>query len=394
MLNKFFYNVFNKVRNINGINDEDKNIGICFTENRNIKMNINKLKRRNINRIPVKFSLVSPVNFIKQINTNRELMKQRSLFKTNNFVKGSTEGQNKCFSITIVPHSSSNVKSFKISNLYIKFAFVWVLFLTLSIYSISHFINIWAENRFLKASIDVLYTTNMKQNALLSGKYNEISKLLDESNATAVNVSELSTKYREIVDKYVEGRLNGGIASRSGDRSGSTFLTDVKELRNILTEISQANASKENALIDLSETEKKLRDYLDSLPTQWPINGRISSSFGQRRDPITYRSSFHKGIDIAANYGVDIKASGSGKVTFVGSYNEYGQTVIIDHGNGLTSLYGHASKILVKKGQSINKETTIARVGSSGRSTGAHLHFEIRVNDTPVDPIKYLDNTK
>ena len=228
----------------------------------------------------------------------------------------------------------------------------------------------------------------------MSEKYNEIKELLAQGNTASVDISELSAKYREIVNKYVEGRINGGIASRSGDRTGSIFLNDVKELQDILNGLSQANTNKEETLIDLSEAEKKLRTYLDSLPIQWPVKDEISSGFGTRRDPFTRRRSFHKGIDIAASYGSSIKASGAGKVTFVGSYNEYGQTVIINHGNGFTSIYGHASKILVKKGQTVTKETIIAKVGNSGRSTGAHLHFEIRINDNPVNPIKYLDSSK
>jgi murein DD-endopeptidase MepM/ murein hydrolase activator NlpD len=134
-----------------------------------------------------------------------------------------------------------------------------------------------------------------------------------------------------------------------------------------------------------------LRKYLDSLPDLWPVNGRVSSKFGYRLDPFTFRRSYHKGIDIAASYGTSIKASASGKVILAGSYNELGKTVIVDHGNGITTVYGHTSKVLVKKGQTVKKGAVIAKVGSSGRSTGSHLHFEIRINGEPIDPFKYLD---
>ncbi len=140
----------------------------------------------------------------------------------------------------------------------------------------------------------------------------------------------------------------------------------------------------------MTELEEKLSEYLDSLPTLWPVSGRITSGFGYRSDPITNRKAWHKGIDIAASYGISIKAAASGKVILAGYYNELGQTVIIDHGNGLASVYGHSSKLLVKKGQVVKKGDGIAKVGSSGRATGSHLHFEIRVNDVPIDPRKYL----
>lgn len=345
------------------------------------KINKGKLKRRKVNKIPFKFNLASPVNFVKRLNISGKLAKQ------------DTKNRRKPFSITIAPFSSGKVKTFKISNIYVKFAVIWVLFLAISIYSLSSFINIWIENKYLKASIDDLYSMNAKQNLFLNENYEQIQQLIVENSEVSINVSELATKYKEIVDKYIDNRVTTGIASRSSDRSGNVFSTDVKELQNILSELSQVNESKENILIDLSDSEAKLREFIASLPTQWPVGGKITSKFGQRRDPITRRISFHKGIDIAASYGVKIKAAGSGKVIFVGYYNEYGQAVIIDHGDGITTLYGHASKILVKKGELVNKDTVIANVGSSGRSTGAHLHFEIRINNNPVDPTKYLDKT-
>jgi len=198
-------------------------------------------------------------------------------------------------------------------------------------------------------------------------------------------------KYRDVVDKYVSGRIDSGLASRSGNRTGSSFAKDIEELREILTALSEVNKLKDENFIDLTETENKLRKYLDSLPDLWPVNGRVSSKFGYRLDPFTFRRSYHKGIDIAASYGTSIKASASGKVILAGSYNELGKTVIVDHGNGITTVYGHTSKVLVKKGQTVKKGAVIAKVGSSGRSTGSHLHFEIRINGEPIDPFKYLD---
>ncbi len=105
----------------------------------------------------------------------------------------------------------------------------------------------------------------------------------------------------------------------------------------------------------------------------------------------TRRKTFHDGLDIACPYGEDIKAAANGKVTFADRKSGYGRTVMIDHGHGLTTVYGHASKLLVKAGQTVKKGDVIAKVGSSGRSTGPHLHFEIRLYGSPVDPLKYLD---
>ncbi|HOJ09342.1 MAG TPA: M23 family metallopeptidase [Clostridiales bacterium] len=358
----------------------------------NMKRNrVNKIKRKNVNKVPLKFSMVGPINLIKLIKAGFELRRQKRLSKSSRFVKGAAEDNKKYFSITIVPHSSNDVKTYKVSNLYTKSAVSLTIFAVLSVSASLYFTGLVNENRLLKAGLNEMYNLNAQQKAILSKRSDEINTLLTEENNANLSISELTEKYREIVDKYVSGRINGGLASRSGDRSDSTFVNDIEELRGILTELEKANNLKEEKLGDLTETENTLRKYLDCLPTQWPVNGDISSKFGQRKDPISYRSSFHKGIDIAASYGTNIKAAGDGKVILTGSYNEYGLAVIIDHGNGLATVYGHTSKILVKKGQKVEKGEIIAKVGSSGRSTGSHLHFEIRVNDNPIDPYKYLD---
>jgi len=113
----------------------------------------------------------------------------------------------------------------------------------------------------------------------------------------------------------------------------------------------------------------------------WPVVGWISSGFGMRE------GRPHEGLDIAAGEGDPIRAVRSGRVTFAGPRGTYGLTVVIDHGGGLTTLYGHASALLVKEGDWVREEQLIARVGDTGRSTGPHLHLEVRLNNIPYDPL-------
>jgi len=122
----------------------------------------------------------------------------------------------------------------------------------------------------------------------------------------------------------------------------------------------------------------------------FPANARISSGFGNRVHPILGYSRFHGGVDFAAPQGTAIYAADSGQVIFSGWYGGYGQTVIVDHGGGLTTLYAHASRLLVREGQSVRQGQSIAAVGSTGLSTGPHLHFEVRRNGNPVNPMGYL----
>ena len=127
----------------------------------------------------------------------------------------------------------------------------------------------------------------------------------------------------------------------------------------------------------------------------WPLAGgkdRVVSGFGQRKDPIGGTAEFHKGIDIDGWTGERIYAAESGVIVYAGSKGGYGNMVMIDHGSGLVTVYAHLSSIVVRAGQRITKGNTLGYVGSSGYSTGSHLHFEVRANGTQVDPMPYLPN--
>jgi murein DD-endopeptidase MepM/ murein hydrolase activator NlpD len=126
-------------------------------------------------------------------------------------------------------------------------------------------------------------------------------------------------------------------------------------------------------------------------PTVWPVAGKLEGGFGGRRNPFGGGSyEFHSGQDIEAAHGDPVVAGASGTVTFVGWQSGYGQLVVIDHGGGLTTRYGHLSHIDVAQGQKVERSQFIGRVGSTGRSTGPHLHYEVRINDEPVNPLQYL----
>lgn len=123
----------------------------------------------------------------------------------------------------------------------------------------------------------------------------------------------------------------------------------------------------------------------------WPVIGGITSGFGMRRHPILGGAPlFHTGIDISASYGSPIRASASGRVIFAGWYGGYGNMIIIDHGGNISTVYGHLSRIVVKIGEEVAEGDVIGYVGSTGLSTGPHLHFEVRVNGDPVDPLSWL----
>ena len=122
----------------------------------------------------------------------------------------------------------------------------------------------------------------------------------------------------------------------------------------------------------------------------WPISGPITSEFGWRTHPITGDQRFHSGLDIGGDYGIPVHAAQGGTVTYAGWISGYGNTVIIDHGGGITTLYGHNQSLAVSEGQSVSQGETISYCGSTGNSTGPHCHFEVRQNGEPVSPYGYL----
>jgi len=128
----------------------------------------------------------------------------------------------------------------------------------------------------------------------------------------------------------------------------------------------------------------------NSAPNLWPVEGPVTGSFGERIDPFNGEGAFHSGIDIGSTYGHPVIAPADGIVVFADFMGGYGRAVIIDHGHGITTRYGHLANFAVTSGQRIQRGDTLGYVGLSGRSTGPHLHYEVRINDTPVNPHKYL----
>jgi murein DD-endopeptidase MepM/ murein hydrolase activator NlpD len=125
-------------------------------------------------------------------------------------------------------------------------------------------------------------------------------------------------------------------------------------------------------------------------PSLWPVEGRVASSFGEREDPFNGEGAFHAGIDIDAPYGTPVRAAGDGDVLSAEMATGYGREVVIDHGHNLETIYGHMSALAVFPGQHVTRGQVIGYVGQSGRATGPHLHYEVRVHNVPVNPHKYL----
>ena len=162
-------------------------------------------------------------------------------------------------------------------------------------------------------------------------------------------------------------------------------------------EAAEAQLAKDSqgigVLIQKRVAEERAKNGIVVLGTgqmSYPSDGEITSGFGWRMHPILGYQRFHSGVDFGADYGSMIRSADRGLVIFAGWYGGYGNAVIVDHGNNITTLYGHTSELYVAEGQSIERGQPIAAVGSTGLSTGPHLHFEVRQNGEPVDPMSYF----
>ena len=185
----------------------------------------------------------------------------------------------------------------------------------------------------------------------------------------------------------------------------------LNEERILMNEqVESLNSSKETLVQDQilaleesnDELQKDIEGFLNSVnngsngsQTQGgsfirPVSDVITSNFGYRTHPVTGEQKLHTGTDFGSPYGTPVKASKNGTVVLSGTYGGYGNTVIIDHGGGIQTLYAHNSSLLVKSGQTVKQGDIISKVGSTGVSTGPHLHFEVRVNGTPQNPMNYI----
>ncbi len=218
-------------------------------------------------------------------------------------------------------------------------------------------------------------------------------------NEYASNRAELLVKKEELENgiqelaslKASEEQKRADVTSRSRERESylSKVQADRRQLEQALDQMERESEALNKIIADLQAQGQKRQSH--PLSMIWPATGGwISSYYGNRLHPILDYYRWHSGIDYAADSGAPIKAMEDGTVILAGSNGGYGNCVILDHGGGVSTLYGHASKILVKKGQEVLKGQTIALVGSTGLSNGPHLHFEVRVNGETQNPQRWL----
>lgn len=241
--------------------------------------------------------------------------------------------------------------------------------------------NIEDRNNLLETLNQKLPDAAMNIGATLPGEITTNSTATGTSTAatSASSISSTASAIASIVP-----------AKNSDDPEEMLLRRDYEQLDSRFSLINTDSLYLEQMLQDQYELLADQKSFLAALPTRRPAVGYFTSGFGVRKSPFGGKNKMHEGLDIANHAGTTIKAPADGVVVFANSKSGYGQTVILDHGYGLQTLYGHTKKILVKKGQKVKRGDAIALMGSTGRSTGPHVHYEVHVNGTPVDPLSYI----
>jgi murein DD-endopeptidase MepM/ murein hydrolase activator NlpD len=214
----------------------------------------------------------------------------------------------------------------------------------------------------------------------------ENQRLRAENERQRQQLETLNTRVEKVEDTSRKLAEKSGVIDDSPLSSGTggpALPLDEMALETLASKMSRLEQ-------DMSAYEAILRQR-GYTPTLWPVDGTLEGGFGGRRNPFGGGGfEFHTGQDIEAAWGAPVVSGAAGKVSFVGWQNGYGQLIVVDHGGGLTTRYGHLSHIDVTLDQMVSRGQLLGKVGSTGRSTGPHLHYEVRINDQAVNPLPYL----
>ncbi|OAT80746.1 hypothetical protein A6M21_12925 [Desulfotomaculum copahuensis] len=286
------------------------------------------------------------------------------------------------WTVTIIPHSTKKVRQLSLSAYRLIFV-LGVLLLGLVV-GAGFALGYYQAKREV-AKLNYVKAENVKQ----ASRVNDLQAEINQSQKELAQVRDKLGQINEL-----EKKVRGMAGLPGGTGSGGTPGGGQLPSRGGLVErAAQMNADLSRRVGELQSLEGQLRDhlaYMASIPSAWPVSGTVTSGFGWRPFPFGGRQEFHDGLDISAPEGTPVTAAGSGRVAFAGWSAGYGNLVIIDHGNGFRTYYGHNSALLVKTGQQVERGQVISRVGSTGLSTGPHVHFGMEKDGQFVDPMRWL----
>lgn len=305
--------------------------------------------------------------------------------------------QKDAYTIVVFPGSAGSPKRIQLSKKSVKVALVFVLVLFLcfggaGIYFVSQYLS-YQDSLVELASLK-------RQEKIQKTQIDKFGKEVRSFETEMARLESFEKKLRIITSFENSPKGNQGHLGVGGPYglSSHSFATSLeKETQSMLDRLSgdlgiltNQVKMRQFSFQELDEYLKNQKSLLASTPSIWPTRGWVTSGFGYRKSPFTGLPEKHEGLDIAARLGSEVRATADGKVIRAGRDNGYGNLVEIDHGYGVLSRYGHNSKNLVTVGDKVKRGQVIALIGSTGRSTGPHVHYEIVVNGIPVSPRNYI----
>jgi len=225
------------------------------------------------------------------------------------------------------------------------------------------------------------YNSLQQEAQVLRTRYDNLQRKVKQTDEQLASLQLLAD---EVTAAYGVRKQLAGSPDLVAEASGSNSL--MPTMRETLAEYSYLRTT------NLARRQRNIfaRDNVNILPGVWPVNGRLMGGYGERSDPFSGEGAMHTGVDISAPQGTPVHVAADGIVIHAGWNGGYGRCVIVDHGNNYQTWYAHLSRMDVIEGQEIRQGDVVGEVGSTGRATGSHLHYEVRIGSTPVNPYRFL----
>ena len=292
------------------------------------------------------------------------------------------------YTVLILPDATSPARKFHITKP--------VIAVLSTVVGVSIFAFVFFLYQYVNLNVRMLELKQFRQDA---GDRNTLAQKVGQLESELTRLRDLDQRLRlvaglEKAESQPHSLAQGGAESLSRNafqdaiRQRTGRLVD--SVNRDLETLGQEIIYRERSFRELKKFLDEKRSVLASTPTIWPVKGLVTAGYGYRRSPFTGQREMHEGLDIAAPVGTPILAAADGIVSFVGPLAAFGNVVFLNHGHGFTTFYAHVSTSRVKEGQPVKRGDEIARVGMSGRTTGPHVHYEVQVNGTTVNPMKYV----
>lgn len=300
---------------------------------------------------------------------------------------------NESYTLIVVPDQHSEVKRIRLTKTaLVRAAAGAIVFVAAAVFASVHYVSV---------ARDAHENSDLRdENLALKGELKAIREQLEHIGGTLERVERFDQKLRAMTLLSDPQRNLALGPTEEPKQPGSAVGTNPfvrpskdespRALNDKLDKISAGATRQEQSLQELQAYFREQHSLLASAPSIWPVRGYPTSEFGQRNDPYTAEQVMHAGLDIAGRHGDDIIAPSDGTVVFAGLEGGYGNVLVLDHGYGIKTRYGHLSAIHAKAGERVKRGQMVASMGNTGRSTGPHLHYEIRVNGVPQNPRKFI----